>query len=351
VASIQKFLLGNANNFFVFKYSFFHLLAHQDLYILHLTDHLDLYKYSPAIALLIAPIAILPSLAGAVVWNLLNLIPLLFAIKRLALAEKHKIFIYWIIFFEMLLSLQNFQSNGLTLALIVFGFIFLEEGKPFWATFFIVLSAYIKIFGLAAGVLFALYPRKGKTAFCFMFWMAFFALLPLTVVSLPQLKFLYLSWFQLLRWDNAVSIGLSVAGFLKVYLGFVPPNLYIQCAGIILLLLPLLRFHLYSNRIFRYFLFCSLLIWLIIFNHKAESPTFIIALLGIAIWFTFLDRTPFHITLLAAAFVLISLSSTDLVPRQVRDTLVDPYLLKVLPCLFIWLMLQWQLLFGKKIFS
>jgi hypothetical protein len=351
VASVYKFLLGNANNFFVFKYSFFHLLANKDLYIFHPADHWDLYKYSPTFSLLLGPIAALPDIVGAVAWNLLNLIPLLLAIRMLALNEKQKVFIYWIIFFELLLSLQNFQSNGLTLALMVLGFAFLERGKPFWATLFIVLSAYIKIFGLAAGMLFALYPRKGRTVMYFAFWMTVFALLPLAVVSLPQLKFLYASWYRLLRWDNAASSGLSLSGFFRVYLGIALPNLWTQLAGVILLVLPLLRIRLYASRVFRYTLFCSILIWTIIFNHKAESPTFIIALLGIAIWFTLQKKTPFNIGLMAVSFILISLLTTDLVGRHWRDTIVAPYLLKALPVIFTWFLIQGQLLFANKCFQ
>ena len=350
-ASIYKFLLANANNFFVFKYSFYHLLANKDLYIPHPADHWDLYKYSPAFALLLGPVSVLPDILGAIAWNLLNLIPLLFAVRLLALTEDQKAFIYWIVFFELLLSLQNFQSNGLTLALMVLGFVFLERGKPFWATLFIVLSSYIKIFGLAAGLLFALYPRKGLTFLYFAFWLAAFALLPLAVVSLPQLKFLYASWYHLLRWDNTASIGLSLAGFLRVYLGIIVPNLWTQLAGVILLLLPLLRTRQYAHRIFRYTMLCSILIWTIVFNHKAESPTFIIALLGIALWFTLQKKTPWTIGLMALSFILISLSTTDLVGRHLRDTIVAPYMLKALPAIFMWFLIQGQLLFATKRFQ
>ncbi len=270
--SIQKFVLSNANNFFVFKYSFFHLLDQKNLYILHLKDHLDLYKYSPAFALMIAPIAILPDLLGAITWNLLNLIPLLYAVRWLSIPEKWKAFVYWIIFFELLLSLQNFQSNGLTAAFILLGMILLEKGKLLWAALFIALAGFIKIFGFAAALLFVLFPKKTRSMLFFIFWVVVLAFLPLALISFPQLKFLYASWYKLLRWDNAASSGLSLAGFFKVYLGIHCSNLVIQLAGMALLLLPLLRFSLYSSQRFRYSLFCSILIWTIIFNHKAEIP-------------------------------------------------------------------------------
>lgn len=345
--TLQKFLLHNANNFFVFKYSFHHLLAGKDLYILHLQDHLDLYKYSPAFALLLAPVAVLPDWLGALVWNLLNLLPLLFALRWLDIDAGRKAVVMWVLVFELFLSLQNFQSNGLMAALLLLGFICLERGKPFLAALCIVFSFYIKLFGLAAVLLFALYPRRGRSALYVAFWLVFFAVLPLLVVPPRHLLFLYESWLRLLRWDSAVSIGLSVAGFCRVYLGLSLPNLPLQAIGGMLLALPLLRFSRYSDPRFRATLFCSILVWIIVFNHKAESPTFVIAMLGIALWYALPHEGRFRLVFLLVCLAGISLSSTDLLPRSWRDGFVDPWLIKALPAIAAWFILQGSLLFGR----
>ncbi|HEV2354772.1 MAG TPA: hypothetical protein VGR89_11040, partial [Puia sp.] len=39
------------NNFRIFKFSFYHLIAGKDIYQLFPNDHWDLYKYSPGFAL------------------------------------------------------------------------------------------------------------------------------------------------------------------------------------------------------------------------------------------------------------------------------------------------------------
>ena len=85
------------------------------------------------------------------------------------------------------------------------------------------------------------------------------------------------------------------------------------------------------------------MIWVIIFNHRAESPTFIIALCGMAIWFISQERTPVNIFLIIFALMLTSLSPTDLFPKFIRDTYVVPYSLKALPAVMIWIVIQFKL--------
>src|SRR5258708_7221732 len=59
-----SFYFTNYNNYQIFKYSFFHLIGRADLYSLHLNEHWDLYKYSPAFALLFGALAWMPDIAG-----------------------------------------------------------------------------------------------------------------------------------------------------------------------------------------------------------------------------------------------------------------------------------------------
>ena len=80
------------------------------------------------------------------------------------------------------------------------------------------------------------------------------------------------------------------------------------------LCLPLVRIKYFSELNFRLVYFSSLLIWLIVFNHRAESSTFVIAVTGIAIWFFTSEKKTVNIILVVMAFVLTSLSPTDLFP-------------------------------------
>ena len=52
--------------------------------------------------------------------------------------------------------------------------------------------------------------------------------------------------------------------------------------------------------------------------------------------------------LLIFAFILTSLSPTDLFPRFIRNEVIVPYALKVLPCIVIWLRIQYMVVGGIK---
>ncbi len=78
---------------------------------------------------------------------------------------------------------------------------------------------------------------------------------------------------------------------------------------------------------------------MIIFNHKAESPTFIIAVGGVAIWYIASKRTFLDKTLLFLVFVFTTLSPTDLFPKIIFKYL-DYNIVKALPCVLVWIKLQ-----------
>jgi hypothetical protein len=333
------------NNYLIFKHAFYNLIEGKDLYALYPNLFWDYFKYSPTFALLMAPLAVLPDVTGLVLWNLLNALVLFLAVKCLPLKdEKTKVFILWFIAIELLTSIQNSQSNGLMAGLLVFSFAFFERRNVLVASLFIVLSFYLKIFGIAAAVLFLLYPDKLKFVASSVFWTIVLGLLPLTAVSPEQLTFLYKSWANLLASDHTVSYGLSVMGILQSWFHLTPPKLLILGLGTILLLLPFLKVRSYRDLHFRYLLLASLLIWVIIFNHKAESPTYIIAMTGVAIWYFTQPRRTANLLLLIVALVVTSLSPTDLMPRYFQHHFFSPYNLKALPVILVWLKIQYDVL-------
>jgi len=333
------------NNYVIFKQSFLHLLDNQDLYQLFPSDHWDLYKYSPTFALLMFPFAQLPDALGLFCWNLLNSLILFFALWRLPVVSRNTR--YWmlgLVLIELITSLQNSQSNGLMAGLLIFAFIFLEKKKPALAALMIVLTVFIKLFGLVALVLFLCYPERWKAMLYALGWTLLFAFLPLLVVSWSQLELLYQSWFMLLQNDHIASIGLSMAGWLYSWFGVAYSNL-IVIIGAFLLCLPLLRYQYFKEYTYRAFFLSSVLIWVVIFNHKAESPTFVIAVSGIAIWYMSQRLNWLNLVLLSLALVFTVLSQTDLFPRGLQNAFVAPYVLKAVPCILIWVKISVDLLF------
>jgi len=325
------------NNFRIFKFSFYHLIHGRDIYQLFPEDHWDLFKYSPAFALCFGLLSWMPDPIGLLLWNLINSLCLVAGIRMLpGIKDENKSWILLFCLLEMLLSIQNTQSNGLMAGLTVLGFALAERRNYFLSTLCIVFSFYIKIYGALAFIFYLFYPGKLKSIGWSVFWMLLFAVLPLAVISGQQLTFLYHSWLHLLLNDRSASIGLSVMGLLEKWFGLATWKNVVTAAGAVLFLLPLLRWRLYKDRGFRLLYLASALVWMVIFNHKAESPTYVIVMAGIGIWYFLRDRGRRDLWLLVVSFFLISMSVSDLVPAVIRNGFVRPYGIKAVMAIVIW---------------
>jgi hypothetical protein len=327
------------NNYVIFKYSFFHLIQGKDIYQLFPDDHWDLYKYSPSFALLFGFLSWLPDVIGLFLWNLLNSLCLFAGISLLpGLNDKKKTWILLFCLLELLNSIQNTQSNGLMAGLIVLAFALAERSKYSLSALCIALSFYIKLFGALAFIFYLFYPGKIKWKLIgwSIFWMVLLAVLPVIVTGPHQLIFLYKSWLSLLLNDHSASVGLSVMGLMESWLHLDVSKNLVALIGLILFLLPLIHMRQYKDYAFRLMYLASVLLWIIIFNHKAESPTFVIATAGIGIWYFFQNPNRLNLVLLIMAFFLITMSVSDLVPSHIRSGIVQPYGIKVVMPIIIW---------------
>lgn len=327
------------NNYLIFKESFNNLKNGVNMYELHPEKYYDLYKYSPSFAVLFAPFNLLNDTAGLILWNLLNSLPLFLAVFLIPRKdERKKIYVLWFILIELMTNMQNSQSNGLIAALLTGAFVSFEKNKTGLAALFIVLSVYIKVFGLLMAVMFMMYENRQRFMRWFALWSVMIFLLPLLFTS-PQGYLMQLNnWIELLRNDHSISSGISVFGILSSWFGIVHYKGAVLIMGLVLLLFPLLFVRYFISFEFRLWYFASLLIWLVIFNHRAESPTFIIAAAGAALWY-FQKEKPARMEtgMMILLFVLTILSPTDLFPRYLRNEFVVPYSLKALPCVIVYL--------------
>jgi hypothetical protein len=325
------------NNFRIFKFSFYHLIHGQDIYQPFPDDHWDLYKYSPAFALCFGLLSWLPDTIGLFLWNLINTLCLFAGVRLLPNLSNEKK--SWILLFgllEMLLSIQNTQSNGLMAGLTVLSFALAERRRYMLSTLCVVVSFYIKIYGALAFIFYLFYPDKLRLAGWSLFWMVFFAFIPLAVVSGPQLLFLYKSWMHLLLNDRSASTGVSVLGLLGTWFGLSVSKNGVTLVGLVLFLLPLIHIRRYKDITFRLLYLASVLIWMVIFNHKAESPTYIIAISGIGVWYFSQRPDPLNRVLLIASFLLITMSVSDLVPAPIRNGFIRPYGIKAVMAIVVW---------------
>jgi len=336
------------NNYVIFGQSYNHLVQGSNLYQSYPEEYFDLYKYSPTFSLFFGIFNVLPDYIGLPLWNLINTL-LLFSGFRYLLNIKPnlKAWMLYFVFLQLITSIQNSQSNGMMAGLLIFALIFLEKKQYIWATFLIVFSAYIKIFGLAALVLLIFYPNKLKLSLYTVGWIIILGLLPALFIGLDSLIIVYQQWGEMLSGDYSSSTGLSMMGWLNTWFGIYPDKFLLVFIGMILLILPLIHIKKYKDLKFRLLYLSSILIWVIIFNHKAESPTFVLAMSGIAIWGFSGNRTNWNTILLIIAFILTSLTATDIFPPSMRSGIIESYVIKALPGIFIWFILTYQLLFLK----
>jgi hypothetical protein len=335
------------NNYLIFKQSYFHLIDGNDLYKPYPSDYFDLFKYSPTFALLFGSFAVLPNWLGLALWNILNALILFFGFKYLPIENKPKAWMLYFVLLELLTSVQNSQSNGMIAGLLIMAMIFLERRNYLPATFLIIFSAYIKIFGLAALLLLVFYPNKLRLTLYTFGWVIIMGLLPVLIIPLETLIGHYAAWWDLLTNDYSASLGYSVMGWLNSWFGFYPGKILLLGIGVVLLLLPLIRRKQFEILQFRLLFLASLLIWVVIFNHKAESPTYVIAMSGIAIWGFSANINLTKKILLIAAFILTSLTATDLFPPAMKGGFIEPYVIKAISSILIWFLITFELLFSS----
>ena len=341
----------NYNNYIIFRNSFFHLIQGENLYRSYPDEQWDLYKYSPTFSLFFGLLAYLPDFAGLLLWNLLNTIPLLIGFKQLkGISNQAKIYSLIFCSIELTDSLQIAQSNGLLAALLILTFVCLENGRYLLATFLIVFSIYIKIYSGIGIILFLFYPGKAKLLVFTMCWLLLLGILPLLVIHSNQLLYLYKSWDSLLTADRINSIGISVMGILHTWFKFNISNIIMSFVGLILIVIPFLQVGKYKSYEFRLLVFCLTMIWMVIFNYKAESATYIISTCGIAIWFFSQPVSRLNLVLLILAFIFTTISSGDLFPAFIKNEFIKPYNIKALFSIIIFGKIYYEL-FSRNILA
>ena len=348
-ATVQQGVLLQNNNFLIFRAASLHLLHGQDLYAAYPALHFDFYKYSPTFALLFLPFALPPFWLAMLLWNALNAATLYFAIGTV-LPLRSANLARAIVFLDMLGSLQNVQSNALVTALIIFTFAAYERRHTVLGSLAAVVGATIKIFPLA-GVSFAIFhSRKQRVAVALVLSTVALTALPLLVTSPARLVLQYASWRAIQEIDT-LARGYSVMEMVQLLTGREWPNWPQQLGGALLLLAPVVRRRArWSEWTFRRFYLCSVLLFCLIFNHKAESPTFVIGVAGAAIWFASLERrTRWEWTLLGVIIVITILSSSDVMPVVLQRNVFDPYRLKVLPLIVLWIEIQRRLWMSSRL--
>ncbi len=344
LATIQRLARGGKiNNFLIFRSSYYHLISGADLYAAYPLEHWDFYKYSPTWALLFAPFAALPIPAGLLLWNLLNAASLAVVIGLL-LPARAAAWALLIVFFEALGATQNAQSNGLAAALMIGAFIAAEHSRFAVGGWAIAAGTSIKLFPISAGIFGLLSPERVKhVVWCVITGVTLLAL-PLFVTPLDTLIAQYRSWGAIGARDTLSFGQMWIGGIVETYRGALIPHAPIQAFGLVWVLgSSWYAARAWHEPVVRRLVLATVLGFATIFNHKGESPTYVIAFAGIGVWWSVLPRARWRDALVLLAFVVGSLGGTELMSRAYRTTYHQGWQLKALTTTLAWIGLQWDL--------
>ena len=352
VAGLTKIAPHRHNNFLIFRGVFWHTIQKLSLYDFYPAEYNDHNHYGPIFSLVIAPFAVVPDAIGLLGWLVVLALGMYYAVRRLPLEEGRQIFLYWFCAHELLTALQMQQFNIAIAAIIIGSFAAIEKGREVTAAFLIVLGTFVKLYGVVGLAFFFFVKRKPRFILALIGWSVVCFVAPMLISSPEYVVGQYVEWYERLaakNGENTFSLmqNISLLGMIRKISGSASySDLLVILPGLALFGLPYLRFGQYRHLAFRYAILSSVLLFVVLFSTGSESSTYIIPFAGIALWYTTSPwkRSGWDVALLVFAFVLSSLSPSDLFPRSLREAYVLPYALKALPPTLIWLRLSYELL-------
>lgn len=354
IATLLK--LSKHNNFLIFRYVYWHTIEQLPLYVAY-DEYWDTNHYGPFFSLVIAPFAMLPVRWGLFFWLIVLSLSLYYAIRKLPFPDRKRIFLYWFCAHELLTALFMSQFNIAIAAIIVATFYCIEKEKDIWAACFIMLGTFVKLYGIVGLAFFFFFKHKVKFLLALLGWALVMFVAPMAISSPDYIISQYVGWWDSLSAKNAENIfsggqNISLLGMVRKISGCASySDLWLILGGLIIFGLPYLRIAQYKYKAFRYALLASVLLFVVLFSTGSESSTYIIAFVGVGIWYWSVPwkRSKWDIALMVFAFILTSFSPSDLFPAYLRKEFVQPYALKALPCAIIWFKLSYEMCFRNYI--
>ena len=348
IATVMK--IHSDNNFLIFRGVFWHTWQGTSLYEAYPQEYFDVNHYGPFFSVLIAPFAVLPEWIGLLLWCVGLSLFLYVAIRHNRFTDYQQLFILWFCAHELLTALYMQQFNIAIAAIILLTWFCIERERDFMAAFWIMLGTFVKLYGIVGLAFFLFSKHKGKFVASLFFWAAIMFVAPMLIAGPDYVVQQYHEWYICLTEKNgenlaSIAQNISFLGLVHRTTGLQFSDLWLIIPGLILFALPYLRLSQYSHIAFRQTLLASVLMFVILFSTGSESSGYIIAFVGVVIWYTAApwQRNGWDIALLVFAFILSSMSPSDLFPSYLRKEWVQPYALKALPITVIWLKLCYEM--------
>ena len=131
-------------------------------------EGLDTYRYTPTFAIALTPLAVLPNSLGGVLWNLLSIGVLLWALHRFV-AEvlpgrwppRREALLVALVMVGMLRGIWSGQSNALVIALAMLGAVAIRRERWWRASILLAVPVLIKLWPIALVLLLCVFwPRQ-----------------------------------------------------------------------------------------------------------------------------------------------------------------------------------------------
>ena len=349
IAALMK--MHSHNNFLIFRGTFWHAWQGVSLYAEYPLEHWDTNHYGPLFALLFAPFAVVPEWLGLLMWCVALTLLLYIAVRRSLFTDRQQVFVLWFCAHELLTALYMQQFNIAIAAILLLSFFLIEQERDAEAAFFIVVGTLVKLYGVV-GLAFFLFSRhKLKLVLSLVGWGVILFAVPMVLGGPDYIVSQYAEWYHSLVGKNDANLfaphqNISLLGMVRKISGSAAySDLWLILPGMLLFALPYLRRNQYRFMAFRQTILASVMMFVVLFSTGSESSGYIIALVGVVVWYTCVPwrRTRWDVALMVFAFVLTSLSPSDLFPAYLRREWVQPYALKALPVTLVWLKLCYEI--------
>ncbi len=343
-----EFFRDRYNNYKIFRQVFFHSLSRVNLYSYYDKEYFDSNHYGPIFALIIAPFAIMPDIIGSLLWSSFNAIVLFFTIFKMPFKQDFKILVTILCTIEMANGMWSNQFNSIEASFILLSFILVYFKKDFWAPLFIVLGTFIKLYAIIGLAFFVFSSNKKMFVIGCLAWAIILYLLPMFLTSPQYVNTCYYDWYISLVDKNNINVSLtsstdaSIMGIVRrLFQDATIPNTPFIVTGVILYLLPFLRFSQYKYLSFKLLCLASSLMLIILLSSSSEHPSYIYPMLGVAIWYILLGDKKFdkvNIFLLFFVLIIGGLGPMDALGKPFRVWLIN-HSLKALPFAIVWLLI------------
>jgi len=343
---------GGYNNYLIFKGVFTNTLQERNIFLQYPDLYFDSNHYGIFFSLLIAPFAMMPDGFGAVLWNVASTLVFLYAVYKLPFSDAKKSFFAWLCLQEFITAATYFQFNIILTGLLILSAVYIYERKETQSAFTILIGTFVKIYGIVGLSAFFFIKNKTKFILSFVVIALLFFVLPMLISSKEFGIQSYFDWYTSLSGKNLENQALgtrqdySLMGVVRRVLGNAEiSNLIFLIPGFLLFMLPYLRIKQFKFLPFQLMILASTLLFVVLFSSGSESPTYIIAVSGVMIWFLMQKKwTKVDIGLLIFVMIFTCFAFSDLFPKSIKEEVFIKYSTKAIPCIIIWFRVMYELL-------